>query len=687
MFRTMLAVLMACVGLCAQPAKEAEFARAHQKLALLPGAKAVKGWKFQVGHFAVALDEGVAQPMGAGGQAVGFHFKGKGTAVYTSAAPLEASALVLNLTKGSKLTAKPGPGGLAVTLDLTELTLVTSGLALPEFQGEAAGALDQDYRWFRDPFEQRSELPLGSLVALQRGNAAGKPVAWMDFKANYENWRYIYDEAWDMRERLQLLKPGTIMQHKYVNAITISDQPLGWLLSEPIADPFLLEHLELDMQAEKGDDVRYTATETLRIQQGGLKTLAFELYDVIDQFSFQKGPRQVKLTSVTDAAGKALDFFHLDDRLVVFFPQELAEGSVQKLTFKIEGDFLLHPEGNSYWELAIGPWFPAPAAYMSNRFTAHGTLRVAKPWRPITPGRTIRSVEEGAYNVNEFTLENPVQFMALFGGNYIPYEETRNGLKIRVYVYAQQARNAQKRLANSAFGVIDYYKAILGEFPFKELNIIQMVDRNYGQAPPSMVMLPDEAFNIKFGADISNEKFLDDTIAKTDSSALQVNRLNHRIAHEIAHQYWGDLVQMPSPEEQWITESFSEFCSAMAMRVMKGQGPGAFDAIVNGWKSSAQDHTRDTSIPMANRINFHLDGAGTQAARTSLLYDKGAYLLYTLYKEVGEEAFVRMMKSLTASRAWQCTSSHEVATLLKLIKNKDFVPFFKDNFWGTAMPK
>lgn len=689
MLRSIMAAMLACAALAAQPAREAEFARAHHSLALSGGAKAVKNWKFQVGHIAVTLEEGVAQPLAAAGQAVGFHFRGKGTAVYISAAPQEASTLALNLEKGSKLKASPASGGLKVALDLTELSLVTSGLALPDLAGDPAPGLEESFRWFREPFELRAQPSLGALVALQRGNDAAKPVVWMDCKANFDLWRYVYDEAWDLRERLLLLKPGTIQQRKYLNPITISEQPLGWSLAEPIADPFLLHHVELDLRAEKDDQVRYTVTETLRIQQGGLKALAFNLLDLVDPMGLQRGPRQVKLVAVADGAGKPLEFLHRDDRLVVFFPGALPEGSEQRIAFTIQGDFLLHPNGNSYWELGLEPWFPLPESLLSSHFTAHGTVRVAKPWRPITPGRTLKSGEEGGYMLSEFALENPVQFMALFGGNYMPYEETRNGLTVRVHVYAQEARNSQKRLVNSAFGILDYYKAILGELPYKELNIIQMVDRDYGQAPPSMVMLPDDAFNITFAQEVSTNKWGNPSavVSIGDPSAVLANRINQRFAHELAHQYWGDLVQVPSWEEQWISESFSEFCSGLAIRMMKGQGQGVFEALASKWRSDAADHTRTATIPMANRINFHEDPQGTMRARNSLLYAKGAHLLHTLYKEVGEEAFLRLLKSFVASRRWQCASSADLASLLKLLKQKDYTPFFQENLWGTGLPK
>lgn len=92
---------------------------------------------------------------------------------------------------------------------------------------------------------------------------------------------------------------------------------------------------------------------------------------------------------------------------------------------------------------------------------------------------------------------------------------------------------------------IKFYEPWLGPFPFREFNIIEMNDLGWGQAPPGIMFITKEAFNPLINVE----------------SRLYSRGVNQRFVHEIAHQYWGIVVKMGHPQEQWLTESFSELCS------------------------------------------------------------------------------------------------------------------------------
>jgi hypothetical protein len=90
------------------------------------------------------------------------------------------------------------------------------------------------------------------------------------------------------------------------------------------------------------------------------------------------------------------------------------------------------------------------------------------------------------------------------------------------------------------------YEGFLGPFPFRELNIIEIPDYGWGQAPPGTLFITQEAFN----------PIMD------EANQLFSGGVNQRFAHEIAHQYWGTVVKSPSREEQWLEEAFAEYCAA-----------------------------------------------------------------------------------------------------------------------------
>jgi len=77
-------------------------------------------------------------------------------------------------------------------------------------------------------------------------------------------------------------------------------------------------------------------------------------------------------------------------------------------------------------------------------------------------------------------------------------------------------------IEQSRLQMIKFYEPWLGPFPFKEFNIIEIHELGFGQAPPATMFITKEAFNPISGAD----------------NQLFSRGINHRFAHEIAHQYW-----------------------------------------------------------------------------------------------------------------------------------------------------
>jgi aminopeptidase N len=294
---------------------------------------------------------------------------------------------------------------------------------------------------------------------------------------------------------------------------------------------------------------------------------------------------------------------------------------------------------------------------------------VKKPFVAFAPGDTIRRTTEGEYNLVENKIDKPVQFAVVHAGKYAFDEETRDGLTIRVASYAMSNPRAMKQLANLAHKIIDFYEPFLGPFPFKEFNIIEINAFGYGQAPPATMFITKEAFNSQMG--VENQIFS--------------QGINHRFAHEIAHQYWGHVVKMPSAEEQWITESFAEYSSSFVVRQLKGKN--GYDTMLSIWKANANDAHEISSIAMANRIANIGDRRGAFIARTHLVYDKGAHLLATLHKEIGDDAFLSWLRSVQGIYAWRFATTKDLAGVLQRVTKKDFTGFFEDYYWGTGMPK
>lgn len=168
--------------------------------------------------------------------------------------------------------------------------------------------------------------------------------------------------------------------------------------------------------------------------------------------------------------------------------------------------------------------------------------------------------------------------IAILAGKYQYDEETKNGLTVRVASFVVKNPTAYKKLRGIAYAAAEMYPKFLGPFPFDEITIVERDSYGWGQAPAGIVFITREAFAPLH--DIENEF---------------IEGINRRLAHEIAHMYWGHAVKAESPEEQWIEEAFSEYSAAL---LMKSAGrPADYTKALAHWKADAKDATNLSTIP------------------------------------------------------------------------------------------
>jgi aminopeptidase N len=206
-----------------------------------------------------------------------------------------------------------------------------------------------------------------------------------------------------------------------------------------------------------------------------------------------------------------------------------------------------------------------------------------------------------------------------------------------------------------------------GPFPLDEITIIERNEVGWGQAPAGLVFITKEAFT-----------------PMHDEANDYVEGINRRLAHEIAHMYWGHAVKAESGEDQWIEEAFSEYSAAL---FMKDAGrPGDYTKAFAHWKADAKDATKTSTIPMANRLLNEGDRYDSSVTRFNLIYAKGAILLAALHKELGDETFLTFLKSYQKSFKGKYGNTAMVMGLLQFLTKKDYAPFFEQYFYGTGMP-
>jgi Peptidase family M1 domain len=637
-------------------------------------AVSVSGLHLSARHCEAMLRTGRAAPVRAGDsdEIVGIFFEGEGSMEYVSVDPVEAPLVLFDTKKGSSLKAEKTDRGVVLRDTFRRLLWLAQGVPVPELAGSPAPPLADTFRKQREKFGRMHLAPLSHDFALQRLNAPKAPLVWAEMDGGKEDLVYELDGVDHPSEALVLLHGSESSDpelRKFLWAVALSHQPIDRDAREPAPPRFLLTGVDVDLAATAGNDARMTVVETLVPVGAPLRALRFDLDGIwYAQSGANLSTRSERVRSVTDEAGRALAFDHRNDEIIVGLAEPAAADRPIRLRFEIEGDFLIRPGGDNYWELGVSSWFPQP--YLSEQaYTFHAKVRVPKPFVPFASGSTVRREEDGGENVLETRIDRPVQYAVILAGKYHMQEDVRDGVTIRIATYALENPQAMKQLPIVAAEIIAFYKSFLGPFPFDEFNIIEINDYGYGQAPPGVMFITKEAFDPLMG----------------DMNQLAARGIVRTFAHEIAHQYWGVAVRIPGYQEQWMSESFAEYSAALFLKSRRDKS--IYDSLVARWKRTAGFAEDSAPIPLASRVYVANNAVRRSEIRQGLLYGKGPLLLGALRRELGDEAFLDLLRAYQEAHVWKSGSTMSLVALLKARTGKDYMPFFDEYFWGTGMPK
>lgn len=174
-------------------------------------------------------------------------------------------------------------------------------------------------------------------------------------------------------------------------------------------------------------------------------------------------------------------------------------------------------------------------------------------------------------------------------------------------------------------------------------------------------------------------------------SAISTNSLTNRklLAHELAHQWFGNKVTFGTWNHLWLAEGFAEYLVALAPELVSGMGYTAYDERLL-LKNKALTQKASIFIPNSNISNSDQiwAGATNETQYNGSVYDRGAMVVSMLRTISGDEKFFNVLKDFQTSP----TLAYKTATTDTLKKrfadtlgiNLD--EFFNDNVMGTGYP-
>lgn len=256
-----------------------------------------------------------------------------------------------------------------------------------------------------------------------------------------------------------------------------------------------------------------------------------------------------------------------------------------------------------------------------------------------------------------YTMDKPHSsyLIMLAVGRYADFkEQSHSGIELTNYYYPNWAeRNPYTYFQSTS--VFDFLEAEIGvPFPWQ----------NYKQVP---VMNFQHGAMENTGATIFGDFFCVDSISFNDRNYVGVN------AHELAHQWFGNLVTATHSTHHWLHEGFATYYAWLVEKEVFGDDRFAV----------LRKESLERVITVEAQNNFPL--AHTQAG-SERFYDKGAWVLYMLRNEVGDTAWRAAIKSYLTKYQFELAQSDFLKEEMELASGKDLDWFFEQWVYQTGIP-
>lgn len=235
----------------------------------------------------------------------------------------------------------------------------------------------------------------------------------------------------------------------------------------------------------------------------------------------------------------------------------------------------------------------------------------------IANGKLIGTQAKENLKTWNFDMQKPMScyLLAFAIGKYDQQSLTSSsGIPIQNYYYPKDSLRVEPTYR--------YTKKI---FDFLELEIgVPYPWQNYKQVPLRDFLY---AGMENTGTTFFSDGYVIDSIAFLDKSYVNIN------AHEMAHQWFGDLVTEKNGNHHWLHEGFATYYALLAEKEIFGDEHFY-------WKLF------DSAKQLNNLSEDEMGEALTDPnASSPTFYEKGAWALYMLRNKVGDEAFKRGIKS------------------------------------------
>ncbi len=286
----------------------------------------------------------------------------------------------------------------------------------------------------------------------------------------------------------------------------------------------------------------------------------------------------------------------------------------------------------------------------------------------VTGGERVAARADAQQMVTEYRLDDPGKyFTAVVGRLAAAGARTEGPVHLSAFASGRTRDEAEKGLDQAA-AMLRFFSARFGPCPYPYLNLVLIEGLTPGgHSPPGMVVLARRPL-------LFRKSLREDPTNFSDVAGFF-------LAHEIAHQWWGQGVAGQNYRERWLSEGQAQYAAALWAR--EAYGEARFRGILRRMGRWALQETDKGPIHLGYRLG-HVKG--DSEVYRALVYDKAACVLHMLSRVVGEQAFSAGLRAFQQQFRFRKAGADDLRESLEAASGSDLTGYFEQWVFGTELP-
>ena len=385
----------------------------------------------------------------------------------------------------------------------------------------------------------------------------------------------------------------------------------------------------------------------------GLVNYEFEVIKFIDTIKIDA---QNMIVSDLKINGKIINYTNTGKQLQLIYPFKKGRN---KLSFQYSAKpsqalYFIGSEATNNLQI----WTQGQGRYTSNWFPSFDDVNEKlifnldisfdTNYQVISNGILKNKTENGTQISWQYRMQKPMSsyLLMLAIGNFEKQtQKSQAGIPLEMYFESKDASRFEPTYRYSK-EIFDFFEKEIGvKFPWKIYKQLPVRDFLYDGMENTTATLFSSRFVV-------------------DSSGFEDRNYTNVNAHELAHQWFGDLVTAESGKHHWLQEGFATYYALLAEKKIYGN-----DYFYSKMYESAQQikyASRTDTIPVLN-----------SKASSLSFYQKGAWALFVLEEEIGEKAFRKAVKRYLKKHSFQSVNTQDFFAEIRKVSDYDLGNYSK----------